>query len=74
MLYRVLTDLTVAVHFAFLAFVVAGGFAVRRHRRLMLPHLLAVAWGIYVEAMPGLVCPLTPLEQRLRTPSGAGGI
>ena len=62
MIYRWLTDLTVTIHFAFLIFVVAGGIATRRYRWLIVPHLLCVAWAIYVEATPGLVCPLTPLE------------
>jgi Protein of Unknown function (DUF2784) len=73
MLYRVLTDLTIAVHFAFLAFVVAGGLLARRYRRLIVPHLLAVAWGVYVEARPGLVCPLTPLENAFARRAGRAG-
>lgn len=73
MLYRLLADLTVAVHFGFLVFVVAGGFLVRRHRWVAIPHLLAVVWGVYVEAMPGLVCPLTPLENEFSFRAGGAG-
>jgi hypothetical protein len=73
MLYRLLTDLIVAVHFAFLIFVVAGGFLARRHRWLVVPHLLAAAWGVYVEAMPGLICPLTPLENAFALRAGEAG-
>ena len=73
MLYRLLTDLTVAVHFAFLIFVVAGGFLARRHRWLVVPHLLAAAWGVYVEATPGLICPLTPLENGFALRAGEAG-
>ena len=61
-MYRLLTDLTVTLHFAFLLFVVAGGLLARRYRWLIAPHLLAAAWGVYVEAMPGLMCPLTTLD------------
>jgi hypothetical protein len=71
--YRLLTDLTVAVHFAFLIFIVAGGLLARRHRWLVIPHLLAAAWGVYVEAMPGLLCPLTPLENAFALRAGAAG-
>jgi uncharacterized protein DUF2784 len=71
--YRILTDLTVAVHFAFLIFVVAGGFLARRHRWLAIPHLLAAGWGVYVEATPGLVCPLTPLENTFALRAGQAG-
>jgi hypothetical protein len=73
MLYRVLADLTVAVHFAFLIFVVAGGLLARRHRWLVIPHLLAAAWGVYVEATPGLICPLTPLENVFALRAGEAG-
>jgi hypothetical protein len=73
MLYRLLTDLTVAVHFAFLIFVVAGGFLARRWRWLIVPHLLAAAWGVYVEVTPGLVCPLTPLENAFALRAGEAG-
>ena len=73
MVYRVLAELTVAVHFAFLIFVVAGGFLARRYRWLVIPHVLAVVWGIYVEAMPGILCPLTPLENRFALRAGEAG-
>jgi hypothetical protein len=73
MLFRLLTDTIVIVHFAFLTFVVGGGFLVRRYRWLIVPHLLALAWGIYVEAMPGMLCPLTPLENHFARLAGAEG-
>jgi len=71
--YRILTDLTVAIHFAFLIFVVAGGLLARRYRWLVIPHLLAAGWGVYVEATPGLVCPLTPLENTFALRAGQAG-
>lgn len=73
MTYRWLTDLTITVHFAFLAFVVAGGLLTRRYRWITVPHLLSVAWAVYVEATPGLVCPLTPLENYFATRAGRDG-
>jgi hypothetical protein len=71
--YRLLTDLVVVLHFAFLLFVVGGGLLARRYRWLIAPHLLAAAWGVYVEAMPGLICPLTPLENALALRAGGAG-
>jgi hypothetical protein len=71
--YRLLTDLTVCIHFAFLLFVVFGGLFVRRYRWLLAPHLLAAGWAVYVEAMPGLRCPLTALENALAVRAGAAG-
>ncbi len=73
MIYRPLTDLVITLHFAFLLFVVGGGFLARRHRWLIAPQLLAAAWGAYVEAMPGLICPLTPLENALALRAGGAG-
>jgi uncharacterized protein DUF2784 len=73
MVYRLLTDLTVGLHFAFLVFIVAGGLLARRYRWVTIPHLLAAAWGVYVEATPGLVCPLTPLENAFAVRAGEAG-
>lgn len=73
MIYRWLTDLAVTAHFAFLVFVIAGGLGTRRHRWLAVPHLAAVAWAVYVEATPGLVCPLTPLENYFASRAGLAG-
>ena len=72
-LYRLLTDLVVTLHFAFLLFVVGGGFLARRYRWLIAPQLLAAVWGVYVEATPGLICPLTPLENALAVRAGGAG-
>jgi hypothetical protein len=71
-IYRLLADLTVALHLAFLIFVVAGGFLARRYRWLLVPHLLCVAWGVYVEAA-GALCPLTPLENWFAARAGRAG-
>ena len=71
--YRWLADLTVAVHFAFLVFVVAGGVVARHYRWMVTVHLLAVAWAVYVEATPGLICPLTPLENAFALRAGRAG-
>ncbi len=73
MIYRWLTDLTVTAHFAFLAFVVVGGLGSRRWRWFAVPHLAAVAWAVYVELTPGLICPLTPLENYFASRAGLAG-
>ena len=73
MFYRLLTDLVITLHFAFMLFVVGGGFFARRYRWVIAPHLLAAAWGVYVEAMPGIICPLTPLENSLALQAGGAG-
>jgi len=68
-LYLVLAELTILLHFLFVAFVVLGGVTVFRWPRLMYFHLLALAWGIYIE-LSGGICPLTPLENHFRYLAG----
>lgn len=72
MIYRLLADLLVALHFAFILFVVLGGFLAWRWRRVAWVHLPAALWGVLIEFM-GWVCPLTPLENRFRALAGEGG-
>ena len=61
-MYRILTELTIVVHLAFILFVIAGGMLVWRWPWVSVPHLAAVAWAVYTETAPGIVCPLTDLE------------
>jgi Protein of Unknown function (DUF2784) len=67
-----LADLVLIVHAAFVAWVVLGIVAVWRWPRLALLHLPALAWGVWIE-WSGAICPLTPLEQRLRRAAGQAG-
>ncbi|HUE84565.1 MAG TPA: DUF2784 domain-containing protein [Vicinamibacterales bacterium] len=69
MIFRLLADLTVVLHLAFVLFVVFGGLLVIRHRAVAWVHLPAAAWGAWVE-FAGWVCPLTPLENWLRERGG----
>ena len=69
---RLLADALVAVHLAFIVFVVAGGLLALRHRGWAVLHLPAVAWGAFTE-FTGTVCPLTPLENSLRRGAGDAG-
>jgi Protein of Unknown function (DUF2784) len=72
MIYRLLADLTLLLHFAFVLFVVLGGLLVLRWVRMAWLHLPAAAWGAVVEYM-GWICPLTPLENRFRGLAGETG-
>ena len=72
MWYRLLADLLVLLHFAFVLFVVLGGLLVLRHPRLAWAHLPAAAWGATIE-FTGWICPLTPWEQSLRRLGGQAG-
>jgi Protein of Unknown function (DUF2784) len=70
--WRVLADALVLAHFAFVAFVVVGGFLTWRWRLAALAHLPAFAWGVWIE-LSGAICPLTPLENHWRTLAGERG-
>ena len=72
MIYRALADLVLVLHLAFIAFVVAGGLLTLRWRWAPLVHLPVALWGVLVEAS-GRVCPLTPLENALRSAAGTAG-
>lgn len=72
MSYRLLADLVVFLHAAFIGFALLGGFLVFRWPRAAWFHLPAVWWGAAVEWF-GWVCPLTPLENELRRAAGMAG-
>ena len=72
MIARMLADLVVLVHLAFIGFVTLGGLLALRWRWVPWLHLPAVGWGALVEFF-GLTCPLTPLEITLRQAAGDAG-
>lgn len=72
MFYRLLADLIVVLHLGFVLFVVLGGLLVRWRRAAAIVHLPCAAYGAAVEVW-GWICPLTPLENRLRALGGARG-
>jgi len=72
MIYRVLADLVLLVHAAFVLFVALGGLLALWKRRLAPWHLAALAWGATVMGL-GWICPLTPLENTLRQWAGQEG-
>ena len=72
MLSHLAADALLIVHLSFIVFVVAGGFLVWRWPRLMWIHPPMALWGGLVEFFDW-VCPLTPLENRLRRLAGDAG-
>lgn len=69
MIDRLLADLTMVVHFSFLVYVALGGFLAWRWPRWMVPHLLAVGWGVIIIAFHA-PCPLTYVENYFRRRAG----
>lgn len=72
MLYRVLADAVLLFHLLFVAFAVAGGLLAFRRRWIAALHLPVLGWAAFVE-FTGRICPLTPLENRLRAAGGVAG-
>jgi len=68
-LQGILADLLVIIHLAFILFVVLGGLLVLRWPRAALIHLPAAFWGAIIE-FNHWICPLTPVEQKLRMAAG----
>ncbi|MBV8341566.1 MAG: DUF2784 domain-containing protein [Gammaproteobacteria bacterium] len=72
MIWSLLADALVIVHFAFTAFVIFGGFLTWHWPKVAFAHLPALAWGCWVE-MSHSICPLTPWENHLRRLGGESG-
>lgn len=71
MSYEIAADLTAAVHFTFIVFVIFGALLGRRSRVWMSLHLAAMFYGVMIEVFYWY-CPLTVLEQYLRRKAGRG--
>lgn len=69
---RLLADVVLLLHAAFVLFVMLGALLVLRWPRLAWVHVPAVLWGAGIE-FTGRVCPLTPLENHLRRLAGDEG-
>jgi hypothetical protein len=67
--YRIGADLVLLAHFAFAAFAVFGGALAFHNPSWPWVHLPAVLWSAVVNLM-GWTCPLTPLENTLRSRAG----
>jgi hypothetical protein len=72
LIYRALADLVLVVHLLFVLFVVLGGLLVLRWPAVAWLHIPAALWGVLIE-YTGWICPLTPLENSLRTKGGEAG-
>jgi hypothetical protein len=68
-MYSALADAVLVLHVVFVLFVVLGGVLVLRWPWVAWMHIPAALWGVSIE-FGGWICPLTPLENRLRTLAG----
>jgi hypothetical protein len=72
MIYRLLADLILLSHCAFVAFAMLGGLLALRYPHVLWLHLPAFLWSVYVQ-WANRICPLTPLENYLRLLGGEAG-
>ncbi len=72
MIYRLLADFVLILHFLFIGFVIFGGLLVSRYFRIVWIHIAAACWGTFIE-LNGGVCPLTLIEVKLRRIAGDSG-
>ena len=70
--YRIAADLVLLFHFLFAAYAVFGGLLLLVNPAFAWLHVPAVLWSAIVNLM-GWTCPLTPIEQSLRTRAGQAG-
>lgn len=68
-MYHIVVALAVVAHFAFLCYLIAGGFLAMHWRRTIWLHVPAALWGIAITAAR-LDCPLTRLERWGRVKAG----
>jgi hypothetical protein len=73
MAYKWLATLVLSAHFAYLAYVIFGGFVAWRWPRAIWPHLAAGAWGLVIVVF-SLTCPLTYVEDWARRKAGEQGL
>lgn len=68
----VAADAVLLLHLLFIVFAVFGAALLWRWPQLVWLHLPAALWGATIEFTGG-ICPLTPLENRLRRAAGEQG-
>ncbi|WP_017591260.1 DUF2784 domain-containing protein [Nocardiopsis potens] len=71
--YRLLAEAAMVLHFAFLGYVVAGGFLAWRWPAALWPHAAAACYGLGIIVI-GWDCPLTHVEQWARLRAGESGL
>lgn len=69
MLNQIAADFIVFLHFLFILFVVFGGLLLFKWKWIAWIHVPAAVWGALIEFV-GWICPLTPLENKLRLAGG----
>ncbi len=72
MIFKLAAEAVLLSHLAFIVFALLGAAIAARWRWIIFVHLPAAGWGFFVE-LTGRICPLTYLENYLRTRAGLSG-
>lgn len=67
--YRLLADGVAGLHYAYLAYLLVGGFLAWRWPRTIALHVFAAVWAVLIIATP-VPCPLTAAQNALRERGG----
>jgi Protein of Unknown function (DUF2784) len=67
-----LAHATTVVHFIALIYIGLGGFLAWRWPKAIFVHIFFAIWGVAINTVPGLPCPLTSLEDYFRSKEGLG--
>jgi hypothetical protein len=69
MMWRWLADAVVGLHYAFLGYLIVGGFVAWRWRRTIVLHVATAIWALAI-VTTSVQCPLTWLQNVLRHRAG----
>jgi hypothetical protein len=69
-----LAGVVVVVHFVALLYIGLGGFLAWRWPKSIFVHIFFAAWGVAINTVPGLPCPLTTAEDYFRHQQGLGSL
>jgi hypothetical protein len=68
-LWRGLADVMISVHYAYIAYLVVGGFIAWRWRKTIWLHIAAAIWAVAI-IVTKVPCPLTALQNQFRENAG----
>jgi hypothetical protein len=68
-LWRILAEVVVGVHYAYLGYLIVGGFLAWRWRSTIWAHIVAVVWAVLIVTTK-IPCPLTALQNDFRENAG----
>lgn len=72
MIYLIAATAVLLLHLGFIGFALFGALLVARWRWLVLVHLPAAAWAVFIE-LSGRSCPLTAIENHFLAKAGRNG-